>query len=135
MAIFIRGEWADVPRGATASSGTIILGIWHDAAGRRLERVPEETTGGFGSSTWLPTGSLLEPQNVADLAGRVHRYDVKLGQNNPPCRVLHRRVGMSRAACGTKLASGPLRLPLFHQQRWDIRVRWGRRRCGLCGTF
>ena len=83
---FLLGEWADVPRGATASSGTIVLGIWDDAAGRRLERVPEETTGGFGGSTWLRAGLLLEPQDIVDLAERVQRYDVLLGQNNPPCR-------------------------------------------------
>jgi len=83
---FIRGEWADVPRGSTASSGTIVLGIWDDASGRRLLRVDDETTGGFGGSTWLPTGSPLEPADIADLAGRVQRYDVALGQNNPPCR-------------------------------------------------
>jgi hypothetical protein len=83
---FVTGEWADVPRGATASSGTIVLGIWDDASGRRLERVPEETTGGFGGSTWLPTGSSLEPQDIVYLAGHVQRYDKPLGQNNPPCR-------------------------------------------------
>jgi hypothetical protein len=48
--------------------------------------VDAETTGGFGGSTWFQTGSLLAPQNIADLAGRVQRYDKPLGQNNPPCR-------------------------------------------------
>jgi hypothetical protein len=83
---FIRGEWADVPRGATANCGIILLGIWDDASGLRLEQVPEETTGGFGGSKWLPTGSLPEPQNIVDVASQVQRYDVTLGQNNPPCR-------------------------------------------------
>jgi hypothetical protein len=82
----VTGQWADVPRGATASSGTMVLAIADDAPGLRLLRVDPDTTGGFGGSTWLPTGSLLEPQDIADLAGRVQRYDVPLGQNNPPCR-------------------------------------------------
>jgi hypothetical protein len=99
---FISGEWADVPRGATANAGTITLGIWDDgdAAGLRLERVPEETTGGFGGSTWYPTGSLLEPQDIVDVDGRVQRYDKPLGQNNPPCRdftVMWGWVGSYRA--------------------------------------
>jgi hypothetical protein len=83
---FVRGEWADVPRGATAGSGIILLGIWDDASGLRLEQVPEETTGGFGGSKWLPTGSLLEPQNIVDVASRVQRYQGTLADNNPPCR-------------------------------------------------
>ena len=83
---FVSGDWADVPRGATANAGTISLGIWDDASGLRLERVPEDTTGGFGGSTWYPTGSPLEPQDIADVDGRVQRYDKPLGQNNPPCR-------------------------------------------------
>ncbi len=82
----IAGEWADVPRGGTANSGTIAVGIWSFADGPRLLRVDDETTGGFGGSTWHATGSLLEPQNIADVQGRVQRYDVKLGHNNPPCR-------------------------------------------------
>jgi hypothetical protein len=80
----IAGEWSDVPRGGTTGSGTIVVGIWDYAAGRRLVRIDE--TGGFGGRIWQPTGSLLEPQNIADLAGRVRRYDVALGDNNPPCR-------------------------------------------------
>jgi hypothetical protein len=82
----VTGEWADVPRGATANSGTIVLSILDDASGCRLERVPEQTTGGFGGSSWLPTGSPLGPQDIVDVAGRVQRYDKPLGQNNPPCR-------------------------------------------------
>jgi hypothetical protein len=83
---FIYGDWADVPRGGTVGSGTLGLAIWDDASGRRLLRVDDQTTGGFGGSAWFPTGSLLEPQNIIDLTGRVQRYDVPLGQNNPPCR-------------------------------------------------
>lgn len=83
---FVRGDWADVPRGATTGSGIILLGIWDDRSGLRLEQVPEETTGGFGGSKWLPTGSLLEPQDIVDVASRVQRYQGNLGDNNPPCR-------------------------------------------------
>jgi hypothetical protein len=62
----VTGQWADVPRGATASSGTMVLAIADDAPGLRLLlRVDPDTTGGFGGSTWLPTGSLLEPQDSA----------------------------------------------------------------------
>jgi hypothetical protein len=120
---FVSGEWADVPRGATASAGTITLGIWDDgdAAGLRLERVPEETTGGFGGSIWYPTGSPLEPQDIVEVDGRVQRYDVPLGHNNPPCRdftVMWGWVGSYRGGVDrAKLASGPLRLLLFHPER------------------
>ncbi len=80
------GDWVDVPRGGTANSGTLVAGIVDDAAGFRLVRVDDETTGGFGGRVWQPTGSLLEAQDIADLAHRVQRYDVRLGHNNPPCR-------------------------------------------------
>ena len=82
----LAGDWVDVPRGATANSGTLAVGILDDADGFRLVRVDDETTGGFGGRVWRPTGSLLEAQDIADLAGRVQRYDVSLGHNNPPCR-------------------------------------------------
>jgi hypothetical protein len=82
----LAGDWADVPRGATANSGTLAAGILDDADGFRLVRVDDQTTGGFSGRVWRPTGSQLEPQDIADLAGRVRRYDVSLGHNNPPCR-------------------------------------------------
>jgi hypothetical protein len=83
---FINGDWADVPRGGTVGYGTLGLAIWDDASGRRLLRVDDQTTGGFGGNAWSPTGYLLQPQDIVDLTGRVQRYDKPLGQNNPPCR-------------------------------------------------
>src|SRR6266851_1025935 len=82
----LAGDWVDVPRGGTANSGTLVADVWQDADGFRLVRVDDQTTGGFGWRVWRPTGSLLEAQDIADDAGRVQRYDVKLGHNNPPCR-------------------------------------------------
>jgi len=82
----LAGDWVDVPRGATANSGTLVAEIWDDAEGFRLVRLDDETTGGFGGRVWRSTGSLLEAQDIADLAGRVQRYDGSLGDNSPPCR-------------------------------------------------
>ena len=82
----LAGDWVDVPRGATANSGTLAASIIDDGAGLRLVRVDDQTTGGFSGQVWRPTGSPLGAQDIADLAGRVRRYDVSLGENNPPCR-------------------------------------------------
>ena len=82
----LAGDWVDVPRGATANSGTLAASIIDDGAGLRLVRVDDQTTGGFSGRLWRPTGSPLEAQDIAQVAGRVQRYDKKLGENNPPCR-------------------------------------------------
>jgi hypothetical protein len=49
---FVVGEWADVPRGATASSGVITLGIWTDPELRLLKvdgRQPADSAAALGS--------------------------------------------------------------------------------------
>ena len=52
---------------------------------------PVGTSGGFGGKVWtrglLPLGPFpLGPQNIEDIESRVQRYDLPLGENNPPCR-------------------------------------------------
>ncbi len=85
----LSGEWVDVPRGVTVNDGTLTLEILlSDVFGvilpTTLRRVAQ--TGGFGGETWTAGSSELQYQDIENLAGRVHRYDVPLGQNNPPCR-------------------------------------------------
>ncbi len=81
------GEWADVPRGESANSGILTAGVMREDDGSlRLLKFSGETSGGFGGKRWTNDGKLLVPQDIADLAGRVLRYDKPLGENNPPLR-------------------------------------------------
>ena len=84
----ISGDWIDVPRGESANVGTLTLDVVLAPDGEPQELMRTSETGGFGATTWTikdgvgPRG----PQDIDDLAGRVRRYDVALGENNPPCR-------------------------------------------------
>jgi hypothetical protein len=50
--IRIYGYWADVPRGATASGGTITVDVAIDGSGRGLTMNKFSSTGGFGGTAW-----------------------------------------------------------------------------------
>jgi hypothetical protein len=94
----VRGEWADVPRGATANFGAIAFALveeaWHQWT---LQRIDEATTGGFSGSVWRQDGYPLTAQDIVSATHSVYRYGgdetlgglghIKtLGENNPPCR-------------------------------------------------
>ena len=136
----LTGEWVDVPRGDTNNSGTLGLLISEvavpapppphlppgepsppDPPGTLLEmrQIPEQTTGGFGGSFWAQNGQSLEPQDIRDLAGRVHRYDVPLGENNPPHRdfsVMWGTVGR----LGLNIPASSLDYCSFVGGDWDV---------------
>ena len=97
----ISGNWADVPRGEHTGSGKLALDVvpvhivvpppLPPLAPFQLRQRPAQTTGGFGAKTWTmgtahhpPSG--LSPQDIENVEHRVQRYDVPLGENNPPCR-------------------------------------------------
>jgi hypothetical protein len=92
----LSGSWADVPRGESNNSGTLSLDIVPSLYGppigpNELRQKADGTSGGFGGKVWtrglLPLGPFpLGPQNIEDIESRVQRYDVPLGENNPPCR-------------------------------------------------
>jgi hypothetical protein len=87
---FVAGAWADVPRGATENHGRLTFAIFEDRwQNVTLERLDEETTGGFGGSRWTKNGEPpLTPQDISAATHSVYRYgdDGMLGENNPPCR-------------------------------------------------
>jgi hypothetical protein len=84
----ISGNWIDVPRGENANAGTVTFDVvlTPDGEPRELKRTSE--TGGFAPTTWIIRNGVgpRGPQDIGDLAGKVQRYDVALGENNPPCR-------------------------------------------------
>jgi hypothetical protein len=86
----VSGEWADVPRGGTESSGrlrfTITDGFALGNVVPALVQDPNQTTGGFGGKNWLKYGGMLVPQHIVKTANKVQRCDKLVGENNPPCR-------------------------------------------------
>jgi hypothetical protein len=116
----LAGDWADVPRGATANSGTLAASVIDDADGFRLVRVDDQTTGGFSGQVWRPTGSPLGAQDIADVAGRVQRYDGPLGENNPPCRDFTVMWG------GVWQPTGPPLPPIPYSYSYCAFLRWVR---------
>ncbi len=92
----LNGSWADVPRGQSNNSGTLSLDIVPSLYGppigpNELRQKADGTSGGFGGKVWtrglFPSGPFpLGPHNIEDIESRVQRYDVPLGENNPPCR-------------------------------------------------
>jgi hypothetical protein len=81
------GEWADVPRGKTNSSGILRFTITRDDVGQvELVKDPNETSGGFGGAGWWYDGELLERHDIVGVTKRVRRFDGWAGENNPPCR-------------------------------------------------
>lgn len=97
----LSGDWADVPRGESNNAGTLSLEIVLQLDGLppewqiELRQKPDRTSGGFAARVWRrgpsepfqPPGPVpLGPHNIEDIQGRVHRYDVPLAENNPPCR-------------------------------------------------
>jgi hypothetical protein len=124
----LRGDWADVPRGGTNSSGALGLEIEevllppppppHLPPGEpsppqppqtmlELRRVPAQTTGGFGGTVWAKNAAPLGPQDIVDLAGRVQRYDKPLGENNPPKRDFSVMWGTVGRVTGPKFPPSP----------------------------
>ena len=79
----VTGNWADVPRGRTLGAGTLALDI---VGPTQLRKRPAGTTGSFGGSVWTKGAPQLVPQDIQSVESRVQRYDVKLAENNPPCR-------------------------------------------------
>jgi hypothetical protein len=91
--VSISGHWADVPRGETMNAGRLSLEIElvppepPSTVGKtQLWRKSAGTTGGFGGEVLTSGAFPPGPQDIDDLTGRVQRYDVPLGENNPPCR-------------------------------------------------
>jgi hypothetical protein len=136
----LRGEWVDVPRGGTNSSGVLALEIVEvalpppppphlppgepsppDPPGTMLElrQIPGQTTGGFGGTVWARNASTLEPQDIVDLAGRVQRYDKPLGENNPPKRDFSVMWGKAGKVTGPKLPPSPFDYGSFVCDDWD----------------
>jgi hypothetical protein len=79
----VTGHWADVPRGQTLGAGTLALDVVEPT---QLRKRPAGTTGSFGGSVWKKGGRQLVQQDIQSVESRVQRYDVKLAENNPPCR-------------------------------------------------
>jgi hypothetical protein len=87
----IVGEWADVPRGGTMNAGELTLAIIFSVVHgvtvpAELEKIPDGTSGGFGATVWTAGAAELGAHDIETIDGQVQRYDVPLGQNNPPCR-------------------------------------------------
>jgi hypothetical protein len=85
-----------------------------------LRQVPAQTTGGFGGSFWAKNGASLPPQDIANLAGRVRRFDSSLGENNPPHRDFSVMWGTVGRVEGPKLPPSPFDYCSFlDDDDWD----------------
>jgi hypothetical protein len=127
----LAGEWVDVPRGSTNSSGTLGLQIvevplppippFPPPRGTMLElrQIPAETTGGFGATLWTKDGSSLGPQDIVAIDGKVQRYDVPLGENNPPCRDFSVMWGIAGKINWPTLPPTPFDYCSFVDDDWD----------------
>ncbi len=127
----LTGTWVDVPRGGTNSSGTLGLQIvevpvppvptFPPSAQTMLElrQIPAETTGGFGGTLWTKTASSLGPQDIVSIDGKVQRYDVPLGENNPPCRDFSVVWGTVGTVNGPTLPRTPFDYCSFVGGDWD----------------
>jgi hypothetical protein len=92
----LSGDWADVPRGDTYSSGRLSLDIVQSPYGAPvgpvgLRRRDDGSSGSFRASAWrrglAPSGPFpLAPQDIEEIEGRVQRVDSSLADNNPPGR-------------------------------------------------
>jgi hypothetical protein len=86
----LSGDWADVPRGDTYSSGTLSLEIVQSAPQEpvRLRLLVNGSSGAFDASVWerdsVPFP--LPPQDIEQVESRVRRIDSSLDDNNPPGR-------------------------------------------------
>jgi hypothetical protein len=136
----LTGDWVDVPRGGTNSSGTLGLEIAevtlppppppHLPPGEpsppeppermlELRQIPGQTTGGFGGTVWAKNASSLATQDIVDLAGRVQRYDKPLGQNNPPKRDFTVMWGRAGRIVGPIFPPSPFDYCSFVGGDWD----------------
>jgi hypothetical protein len=84
----ITGHWADVPRGASFGDGNLSLTLASQGSPPQMTLVANTagTTGGFRTKQLSYGGAELGPAGTEELIGWTQRYDVPLGDNNPPCR-------------------------------------------------
>ena len=125
----VTGDWLDVPRGGSANSGTLTFEIVPAVElgfelPVQLKKIDAGSTGPFGGSTWTIGSYELSPQNITEVESKVQRYDVPLGQNNPPCRDFSVMWGWVQKTTGPTLPRTPDLYCSFLAKDWIGQPAW-----------